>query len=216
MSVLGLNPAAPVVRQGLPASPAISFGLRAHPALQRDTVQFRGALPADSSYGHLPYPVAKDEDLEKIYPELHYQLHKDAAKAFREMAVAAAKDGITIKPISGFRSYERQVELFHGEARKRGITLEERAKLCAPPGFSEHHTGYIVDLKDDTPGAALEEIFETTPAFAWMQQNAHQFGWELSFPRGNRQGVMYEPWHWRWVGNATTQALFARARKLNA
>ena len=50
-----------------------------------------------------------------------------------------------------------------------------------------------------TPGCAvLEETFEDSEAFAWLQQNAGRYGFRLSFPRGNPHGVAYEPWHWAW------------------
>jgi D-alanyl-D-alanine carboxypeptidase len=45
---------------------------------------------------------------------------------------------------------------------------------------------------------ALEETFERSPAFAWLQRNASRFGFALSYPRGNRHGIAYEPWHWCW------------------
>jgi len=65
----------------------------------------------------------------------------------------------------------------------------------APPGYSEHHSGRALDVT--TPGATpLQEEFEGTPAFAWLSKNAASFGFALSYPRGNRHGFMYEPWHW--------------------
>ena len=71
----------------------------------------------------------------------------------------------------------------------------------APPGYSEHHTGLALDIGDlDHPETDVEVSFEETPAFEWLKNNADRFGFELSFPVGNPQGVSYEPWHWRFVG----------------
>ena len=44
---------------------------------------------------------------------------------------------------------------------------------------------------------AAEESFESTPAFVWLQSRAGDFGFEMSYPRGNPHGIDYEPWHWR-------------------
>ncbi|RBC14748.1 D-alanyl-D-alanine carboxypeptidase family protein, partial [Xanthomonas oryzae pv. oryzae] len=50
-----------------------------------------------------------------------------------------------------------------------------------------------------TPGEPpAEESFATTPAFAWLRNNANAFGYRLSYPRDNPHGIVYEPWHWRW------------------
>jgi len=68
-------------------------------------------------------------------------------------------------------------------------------KVNTPPGYSEHHTGRAVDLA--TPGCPpLTEEFETTAAFAWLVRHAHRFGFTMRYPRGNRFGIAYEPWHW--------------------
>ena len=83
----------------------------------------------------------------------------------------------------------------------------------APPGHSEHHTGYALDIGEAGNGATdLSEQFEKTAAFAWLQKNAPYYSFELSFPKDNQQGVSYEPWHWRYVGDQASLELFHRAR----
>lgn len=179
-------------------------------------LRFGESIPG-ASYGHLPYPVSPKSAMVQAVPGNEKSwLKPDAAQALQNMMAAARQDGVIIKPVSAYRDYDYQVRLFHDVARQRGITLAERARVCAPPGFSEHHTGYATDLADDTPGATLEEQFANTRAFAWLKKNAHRFGFELSFPRHNIQGVMYEPWHWRYVGNAESRRLFAEAQRLNS
>ena len=72
-------------------------------------------------------------------------------------------------------------------------------RVNAAPGYSEHHTGRAVDI--GTPGCPpLEEAFEDTAAFAWLSRNAGAAGFRMTYPRGNPQGVIYEPWHWLFVG----------------
>ncbi|HPF74253.1 MAG TPA: D-alanyl-D-alanine carboxypeptidase family protein, partial [Xanthomonadaceae bacterium] len=65
------------------------------------------------------------------------------------------------------------------------------------PGFSEHHSGNALDIgTPDEPPA--EESFENTAAFDWLCENAPNFGFQLSYPRNNPHGIVYEPWHWCW------------------
>jgi D-alanyl-D-alanine carboxypeptidase len=119
-----------------------------------------------------------------------------AATAWLEMRRAAAKAGLTLIPVSGFRSIARQTEIIR-EHLAAGRTLNDILRLVAAPGYSEHHTGRAVDITapDDPP---LEEGFAQTTAFAWLTQNAANFGYTLSFPRQNTHGIAYEPWHWLW------------------
>ena len=75
--------------------------------------------------------------------------------------------------------------------------MHEILEVSAAPGYSEHHSGRAIDLT--APGyAALEEEFENSPSFAWLRRNARRFGFALSYPRKNRHGIAYEPWHWCW------------------
>jgi D-alanyl-D-alanine carboxypeptidase len=78
--------------------------------------------------------------------------------------------------------------------------LQEILKVNAAPGFSEHHSGRAIDI--GTPGQPpAEESFEHTAAYAWLDAHAEQFGFRLSYPRGNSHGISYEPWHWYWIGH---------------
>lgn len=122
-------------------------------------------------------------------------LRADAAGAWRRMRAAARADGIGLVPVSGFRSAEYQAGLL---ARKlaRGQPLAAILKVSALPGHSEHHLGTTLDLHAGD-GPVLEAGFESTAAFAWLQQHAGRFGFELSYPRDNPWGIAYEPWHWR-------------------
>lgn len=119
-----------------------------------------------------------------------------AARAFARMRAAAADDGVELQLVSAFRSAEYQLGILRRKL-ERGQTIDEILRVSAAPGYSEHHSGRVVDLT--TPGyAALEEEFERSPAFAWLRRRARQFGFVLSYPRGNRHGIAYEPWHWCW------------------
>lgn len=132
--------------------------------------------------------VETGEDVKKHF------LVPTAAQAWRALKVAALGEDVELFIVSAFRSVERQAELVRRKLAT-GQTIEEVLTVCAPPGFSEHHTGRAIDLS--TPGAPLLELeFDQTAAFAWLTLHANDFGFYLSFPAGNLQGYLYEPWHW--------------------
>lgn len=121
-------------------------------------------------------------------------LQPAAARALARLASAAHTEGIELEVVSSFRSVRDQARIV---ARKlaQGQSIEQILGVNAPPGYSEHHTGCAVDFA--VPGAPLlTEAFEDSAAFAWLSSNAVRFGFRLSYPRGNPQGFIYEPWHW--------------------
>lgn len=123
-------------------------------------------------------------------------LSAPAASAWRALREAALHDGVVLEAISGYRSHAYQRGIFERKFR-RGLTLAEVLKVNAAPGHSEHHSGRALDI--GTPGEPpAEESFEATPAFAWLQRRAGEFGFSLSYPRNNPHGIVFEPWHWCW------------------
>lgn len=123
-----------------------------------------------------------------------HQLVPAAAAAWREMKAAASAKGVALHIASAFRSVDRQAEIIRSKLQA-GVPLERILAVNAPLGYSEHHTGRAVDVT--TPGAtALEPEFEDTAAFRWLAENGSSFDYFLSYPRDNRQGYSYEPWHW--------------------
>lgn len=178
-------------------------------------------IEQNQKYGHLAYAEALPTDLIKIgsYGQGEFQrfeyLHKDAAAALMKM-ISTARDeaGIWIVPVSGFRDRERQTLLWQNQVARQG-SEELAARSSAPPGYSEHHTGYAIDLTDGTmhPDNDISSAFANSKAYAWLKDNAKRFDFELSFPENNTQGVKYEPWHWRYVGTPTAQQVFALARQ---
>ncbi|MCT7961290.1 M15 family metallopeptidase [Laspinema sp. D1] len=172
----------------------------------------------DTYLGHLFYPQANPDRLmmiasygEDIYQRFEY-LDFDAAQALMKLIHSARNDGVWIVSVSAFRDVERQRILFENQIERRG-SIEAASKISAPPGYSEHHTGLAVDLADGRfPKQDITSQFENTEAFQWLQKNAQKFGFEMSFPLGNQQGVMYEPWHWRFVGSEQARTLFAKAK----
>lgn len=131
-------------------------------------------------------PIGKDGRLLPLAPA--------TAVAWDRLHATAAQDGIALYIVSAYRSLERQTAIFQAKLA-RGLTLDAILAANAPPGYSEHHSGRALDI--GSPGYPdLEEAFEKSPAFAWLQAHAPQHGFTLSFPRDNRWGYIYEPWHW--------------------
>jgi len=119
-----------------------------------------------------------------------------AADAWLNMKEQARGDGVELQAVSAFRSISYQEGIVRRKLDK-GQSLTDILKVSAAPGFSEHHTGRAMDITtQDYP--VLEEEFEKSAAFEWLQVNAGKFNFHLSFPHNNRHGVAYEPWHWAW------------------
>jgi len=158
--------------------------------------------------GHLPYQQAPAETLTALTADGRIKLRTPAAKAFLEMQAAARRDGVSLVPLSGFRSVEEQEYLFFGIKAKRGQVTTERAEVSAPPGYSEHHTGYAIDIGDgNAPATHVKKSFAKTEAFRWLKENAPRYSFELSFPKDHEE-IGYEPWHWRYVGNKSSLETF--------
>ncbi|MEG4506653.1 D-alanyl-D-alanine carboxypeptidase family protein [Microcoleus sp. F6_B4] len=173
------------------------------------------AIP-ENLLGHLPYPEAPAKDLVSVTPDGSVKLRTSAAAKYQEMVNAAAASGIYFAPISGFRSLQDQQHVFFDVKAERRQNATKRAEVSAPPGYSEHHTGYAIDIGDGTaPEHNLSPSFENTEAFKWLEANAVAFSFEMSFPKNNRQGVSYEPWHWRFVGDKQSLETFYKAHSMN-
>jgi D-alanyl-D-alanine carboxypeptidase len=138
------------------------------------------------------------------------KMRADATAALQSLMTQARTAGVAIIPISGFRSVAYQETLFQKAVTKYG-SENAAVRWVARPGNSEHHTGLAIDLGDEeNPASDVEPPFEQTRAFDWLQQNAAQFSFELSFPRNNSRGVNYEPWHWRFVGTPEAKQIFQK------
>jgi D-alanyl-D-alanine carboxypeptidase len=170
------------------------------------------------AYGHFPYAQADQNRLMIVssYATGKYKrfefMNPEAGKALMQMIYAAREEGVWIIPVSGFRTIEQQQKLFQNQIKRLG-SEKEAAKVSAPAGYSEHHTGFAVDLADGKfPKQDITLEFERTDAYRWLTRRAKEFGFEMSFKRNYSQGVSFEPWHWRYVGTPDAVAIFASAR----
>ncbi len=158
---------------------------------------------------HRRYAVARSEDLVPLNPKSQIRLQPAAQAQIVAMIAKAKSEGVQLGIISGFRSLEDQQYLFFDVKAERGETSTARAEVSAPPGYSEHHTGYAVDFIDESkPATHLEESFETTVAYQWLEKNAAFYNFEMSFSKDPASPLSYEPWHWRYVGDQKSLELF--------
>ncbi|MBD2616315.1 M15 family metallopeptidase [Nostoc punctiforme FACHB-252] len=172
-------------------------------------------------FGHFRYLEGNPQQMIVIasYAQGEYQrferLAPESALALMKLIYAARENGVWIIPVSGFRTIADQEKLFRNQIQRQ-TSPEAAAKISAPPGYSEHHTGYALDLTDGKmiPKDDITYKFTETEAFKWLKLNAEKFGFELSFPENNPQGVSYEPWHWRFIGSPTAKEIFRPTRKL--
>jgi zinc D-Ala-D-Ala carboxypeptidase len=194
----------------IPEKPASSTTSKTPPKTPQATPE-----TIDNVLGHLPYKQASESELIAITSDGSIRLQAAAAEKFRQMEADAKAQGVSLSVISGYRSVEEQDVLFFDVKEQRVEGATKRAEVSAPPGYSEHHTGYALDLGDaNVPATNLNPQFEKTAAFQWLVKNAAKYSFELSFPKNNSQGISYEPWHWRFVGDRKSLETFYKARNL--
>jgi D-alanyl-D-alanine carboxypeptidase len=145
------------------------------------------------------------------------RLDRKVAEHYEKMYDAALKDGVTLTPCSGYRSYEtqernynRKIEFYEGQGYSYDEAKIKAATIIMPPGSSEHNLGYAMDI------VCVDTWFEGTDEFKWLQENAADYGFIMRYPEDKQDitKVIYEPWHWRYVGVETAKELKASGQVL--
>ena len=133
-------------------------------------------------------------------------LPRQAFEAYGRMMDAMETDlGRRLLVESGYRSPAYQLYLFLFYTPKHGYSVKETNRFVALPGHSEH--GYpprqAIDFinQDGINGEDHPEEFEALPEYAWLQRRAKEFGFAISYPRGNPLNTAFEPWHWHYEGS---------------
>ena len=161
--------------------------------------------------GHLPYKEIPKEKLVLIEPNI--EVHIDMRDSLLKMREEAKKDGIYLVFLSGYRSINLQNDIFFSLKSIRNQVAAERARVSAPPGYSEHSTGFAIDFGDATQRETdFETEFENTDAFRWLIKNAAKFHFKLSFTKDNKF-IDYEPWHWRYEGSVEALKVFENSNR---
>lgn len=123
-------------------------------------------------------------------------IHSDVKPFFEKMVERAKRDGINLRIISAYRSFDEQISLKSGYKVIYGAGTSNQ--FSADQGYSEHQLGTTIDFSTDTLGLSFTN-FEKTPSYEWLLKNAYKYGFVLSYPKGNSY-YQFEPWHWRFVG----------------
>ncbi len=172
----------------------------------------RGEYTLDANFGNLllvngknPLPDTYDSEVRESLVEIDKQyrnndnvtqIHKDVYPYITAMVANAQKDGVDLRVWSPFRSYAIQKDLFQKQVARVGGDEEKAATVVARPGTSEHNTGLCADFN------MASDTFETTKMYAWMVENAEDYGFVMRYSaeKQNITGVIHESWHWRFVG----------------
>ena len=161
--------------------------------------------------GHLPYTEISQEKLVLIEPNI--KVHIDMRDSLLKMREEAKRDGIYLVFLSGYRSINLQNDIFFSLKSIRNQEAAERARVSAPPGYSEHSTGFAIDIGDATQRETdFETEFENTDAFRWLLKNAAKYHFKLSFNKNNKY-IDYEPWHWRYEGSIEALKVFESSNR---
>ena len=145
----------------------------------------------------------RENDQELVFPPLYMPQHTyDGYLTLKQACFDAI--GRQLLVCAAYRSPAFQQTTFLTILKVERFLIEPTVRRVALPGYSQH--GYppmlAVDFltEDGLPSMTNPIDFEETPEFEWLLANANHYGWYLSYPRGNDEGLMYEPWHWQYRG----------------
>ena len=187
-------------------------------AVQGGSIDEPTIITIDEANWHLTLVNSGYRIPDSYEPDLVYvcesgeRLDKKVAEHYEAMYNAALKDGVTLTPCSGYRSYEtqernynRKIEFFEGQGFSTEEAKVKAATIIMPPGSSEHNLGYAMDI------VCVDEWFEDTQEFKWLQEHAADYGFIMRYPKEKQDitKVIYEPWHWRYVGVEAAKELKA-------
>lgn len=208
----------------LPKVNALLAGPKAFEAAEYDGTAYT-FNPADERLvlvnANLPYPEEPSPELELADDNSSIRLETEAAQAYRSMAAAAQADGVQLVLNAGYLDadarnavYEtrKQVYLEKGKAEETAASLASAIQPGA--GSNEHGTGYAADILSGDY-TTLDTGFAGTRAYEWLSAYAAEYGFILRYPKDRQAatGVVFEPWHWRYVG--VENALAIRASGLS-
>lgn len=136
------------------------------------------------------------------------KLRQKASDALEELFAAAEEDGYILYGISGFRSYERQSEIYNRNLSVKGT--KHTNLYSAMPGTSEHQSGLAIDVSSHSANLQLLENFGTTEEGKWLVKNCWKYGFILRYPEDKVEitKYAYEPWHIRYVGKKLAKYLY--------
>ncbi len=151
--------------------------------------------------------IEKEFTYDESRPE---KIHASVLPYLEDMLGDAQKAGVEVFVKSSYRSFEEQSKLKSAYSVTYGAGSANT--FSADQGYSEHQLGTTVDLISKGQGGELAG-FDKTAAYAWLQKNAYKYGFVLSYPPNNAHYI-FEPWHWRFVGEELADYLHDREKYL--
>lgn len=154
------------------------------------------------------HPIPEDYEVELKNIGSGHQIDARAYDDFRAMIQAAKSEGVYIYVTSSYRDLDKQTELYNKKVESyvmQGYSYEsakeQAGQVVAVPGTSEHHLGLALDLVS-SEYRRLDEKQENTKGFKWLTEHSWEYGFILRYPNGETDitGIIYEPWHFRYVG----------------
>ena len=154
------------------------------------------------------HPIPEDYEVELKNIGSGHQIDARAYDDFRAMIQAAKSEGVYIYVTSSYRDLDKQTDLYNKKVESyvmQGYSYEsakeQAVQVVAVPGTSEHHLGLALDLVS-SEYRKLDEKQENTKGFKWLTEHSWEYGFILRYPNGETDitGIIYEPWHFRYVG----------------
>lgn len=179
------------------------------------------SLPWNLTLVNFENPLPEDYAPDKLLEvDNGYVADSRIAYAAKQMiSDAFTNDGVQIIALSAYRDYQYQQELYDNKVmrlmQETGCSLasaiETAATVVALPGTSEHQLGMALDLVD-ARHVVLDESQENTPAYKWLKEHCDEYGFIVRYPNGKTEitGIIYEPWHFRYVGKEAAKVIMEK------
>ena len=214
------------VRTGWQEIDGVTYYFKADGAMARGRVEIDGTAHFFTASGANvllvnpwnPVPAGYTPDLvalDEYYGTTGMEVDRNCLDALTDMIDDCNAAGSRAYVLSSYRSvatqqrlFDRKVDALMGQGMNRDDARKEAAAVVAVPGTSEHHLGLAVDIID-TGLWALEEEQEDMPAQKWLMENSWRYGFIFRYPKDKTgvTGIIYEPWHYRYVGLELAQEL---------
>lgn len=162
------------------------------------------------------HPIPDDYEVELKSIGSGHQIDARAYDDFRAMIQASKADGVYIYVTSSYRDRDKQISLYGKKTDsylRQGYSLEDAkekaGQVVAVPGTSEHHLGLALDMVS-SEYRKLDEKQENTRGFQWLKAHSWEYGFILRYPNGSTDitGIIYEPWHFRYVGKEAAKEIY--------
>ena len=200
-----------------PEGRAAALGLPAPPDIDIDSWEFLlvnadNPLPADYAPEQLGYlnPTIDGFDVQTRFNPDREPVDFRIAQKLLDFSVDAEKEGLSVYLTSGYRSYAFQADNFRRVCANNGVAdgkNKDGFYITMPAGCSEHQSGMCADIIDKWRNPLRAADLKDLPLEVWMAEHCQDYGFILRFPEGKEKitGVMYEPWHFRYVGETAAK-----------